>query len=103
MEYILTNTLLALLEYPNATLLGVNRMLSDKKFREKVVANVTDPAVKSFWVEEFANYTERMAAEAVPAIQNKIGQFTANALIRNMIGQPKSSFDIRKAMDEKRS
>lgn len=99
MEYILTNTLLALLEYPDATLLGVNRMLSDKKFREKVIANVTDPAVKSFWVEEFANYTERMAAEAVPAIQNKIGQFTANALIRNMIGQPRSSFNIRDMMD----
>lgn len=102
MEYILTNTLLALLEYPEATLLGVNRMLSDKEYRKKVVASVTDPAVKTFWVEEFANYTERMAAEAVPAIQNKIGQFTANALIRNMIGQPKSSFDIRKAMDEKK-
>ncbi len=102
MEYILTNTLLALLEYPEATLLGVNRMLSDKKFREKVVANVTDPAVRSFWVEEFANYTERMAAEAVPAIQNKIGQFTANALIRNMIGQSKSSFNIREIMDSKK-
>ncbi len=102
MEYILTNTLLALLEYPDATLLGVNRMLSDKKFREKVVANVSDPAVKSFWVEEFAHYTERMAAEAVPAIQNKIGQFTANALIRNMIGQAKSSFNIREVMDQKK-
>ncbi|MDP2650981.1 MAG: type IV secretion system DNA-binding domain-containing protein [bacterium] len=102
MEYILTNTLLALLEYPDATLLGVNRMLSDKKFREKVVSNVTDPAVKSFWTEEFAHYTERMAAEAVPAIQNKIGQFTANALIRNMIGQAKSSFNIREIMDSKK-
>jgi len=102
MEYILTNTLLALLEYPDATLLGVNRMLSDKAFRQKVVANVTDPAVKSFWTEEFANYTERMAAEAVPAIQNKIGQFTANALIRNMIGQPKSSFSIREVMDNRK-
>lgn len=100
MEYILTNTLLALLEYPEATLLGVNRMLSDKAFRNQVVACVTDSSVKAFWTQEFANYTERMAAEAVPAIQNKIGQFTANALIRNMIGQPKSSFDIRKMMDE---
>jgi energy-coupling factor transporter ATP-binding protein EcfA2 len=100
MEYILTNTLLALLEYPDATLLGVNRMLSDKTFRNQVVAHVTDPSVKSFWTQEFANYTERMAAEAVPAIQNKIGQFTANALIRNMIGQPKSSFDIRQMMDQ---
>lgn len=102
MEYILTNTLLALLEYPGATLLGVNRMLSDKIFRKKVVENVSDSAVKSFWVDEFANYTERMAAEAVPAIQNKIGQFTANPLVRNIIGQPKSSFDIRKLMDEQK-
>ncbi len=100
MEYILTNTLLALLEYPDATLLGVNRMLSDKDYRKLVISHVTDSAVKAFWVQEFANYTERMAAEAVPAIQNKIGQFTANALIRNMIGQSKSSFDIRKMMDE---
>lgn len=100
MEYILTNTLLALLEYPDSTLLGVNRMLSDATYRKKVVDNVKDPSVKAFWVEEFAKYTERMAAEAVPAIQNKIGQFTANALIRNMIGQPRSSFNIRRMMDE---
>ena len=102
MEYILTNTLLALLEYPDATLLGVNRMLSDKEFRKQVVSHVTDSSVKAFWVQEFANYTERMAAEAVPAIQNKIGQFTANALIRNMIGQPKSSFNIREMMDQRK-
>ncbi len=102
MEYILGNTLLALLEYPDATLLGVNRMLADKDYRKKVVDNVTDPSVKSFWVDEFAKYTEKFAAEATPAIQNKIGQFTSNALIRNMIGQPQSSFDIRKMMDEKK-
>jgi Type IV secretion-system coupling protein DNA-binding domain len=102
MEYILSNTLLALLEYPGSTLLGVNRMLSDKDFRKKVVDNISDSAVKAFWTEEFAKYTERMAAEAVPAIQNKIGQLTANPLIRNIIGQPKSSFDIREVMDNKK-
>jgi hypothetical protein len=102
MEYILSNTLLALLEYPSATLLGVNRMLSDKDYRKKVVDNISDPAVKSFWVDEFAKYTEKFAADATPAIQNKIGQFTANPLIRNIIGQPKSSFDIRRVMDEKK-
>jgi tRNA isopentenyl-2-thiomethyl-A-37 hydroxylase MiaE len=102
MEYILSNTLLALLEYPGATLLGVNKMLSDKEYRAKVVANVSDPAVKSFWVDEFGKYTEKFAAEATPAIQNKIGQFTNNPLIRNIIGQPKSSFDIRKMMDERK-
>ncbi len=102
MEYILTNTLLALLEAPNTTLLGVNRMLSDKAYRNEIVSHVQDPSVKSFWVKEFANYTERMAAEAVPSIQNKVGQFTANPLIRNMIGQPVSSFDFRRAMDERK-
>jgi hypothetical protein len=102
MEYILTNTLLALLEAPNTTLLGVNRMLSDKEYRKEIVSHITDPSVKSFWVKEFANYTERMAAEAVPSIQNKVGQFTANPLIRNMIGQPVSSFDFREAMDSRK-
>jgi len=102
MEYILQNTLLALLEFPGSTLLGVNRVLSDKDYRKKVVENVTDPSVRSFWLDEFANYTERMAAEAVPAIQNKIGQFTANPLIRNIIGQAKSSFDFRQVMDDKK-
>ena len=102
MQYILQNTLLALLEYPDYTLLGVNRMLTDKAYRNKVVANVTDSSVKAYWTQEFANYTERFAQEATPAIQNKIGQFTSNPLIRNIIGQTKSSFDFRKIMDTKR-
>jgi hypothetical protein len=102
MEYILTNTLLALLEYPDATLLGVNRMYTDKDYRNKVVDNVKDPVVKDFWTKEFANYGDRYTQEATPAIQNKIGQFTGNPLIRNIIGQSKSSFDIRTMMDEKK-
>ncbi len=102
MEYILSNVLLALLEYPDATLLGVNRMLADKAYRKKVVDNIKDPSVKSFWVDEYAKYSEKYAAEATPAIQNKIGQFTSNPLIRNIIGQPHSSFDLRKIMDERK-
>ncbi|OGG81856.1 hypothetical protein A3I99_02100 [Candidatus Kaiserbacteria bacterium RIFCSPLOWO2_02_FULL_45_11b] len=102
MEYILTNALLVLIEYPDTTLLSVNRLFSDKAYRHQVVDYCKDPAVKAFWTEEFANYTDRFAAEALPAIQNKIGQFTGNPLIRNIIGQPHSSFDIRKIMDEKK-
>ncbi len=102
MEYILSNVILALLEYPGATLLGVNRMLADKVYRKKVVDNIKDPAVRAFWVDEYAKYSEKYAAEATPAIQNKIGQFTSNPLIRNIIGQPKSSFDLRKLMDERK-
>lgn len=102
MEYILSNTLLALLEYDGATLLDVNRMLINKNFRKKVVENVKDPIVRSFWVDEFATYTDRYTQDATPAIQNKVGQFTSNPLIRNIIGQPKSSFDIRQLMDDKK-
>ncbi len=102
MEYILQNTLLALLEYPDSTLLDVNRMLTNKTFRAAVVAKITDPIVKGFWVEEFAQFTDTYTREATPAIQNKIGQFTANPLIRNIVGQGKSSFDLRKIMDEKK-
>lgn len=102
MEYILQNILHALLEYPGSTLLGVNRMLSDKDFRKKVVDNITDPSVKAFWVEEYAKYTDKFAAEAAPAIQNKVGQFTGNPLIRNLVGQAKSSFDIREILDNRK-
>ena len=100
MEYILNNTILALLEYPNTTLLAINRMLADPEYRKKVVERVTDPVVKSFWVNEFARYTERYEIEATAAIQNKVGQFISNPLIRNIIGQVKSKIDIRKIMDE---
>lgn len=100
MQYILQNTILALLEYPGSTMLGINKMLVDKEYRNKVIENITDPSVKTYWTQEFAGYTERFAAEAIPAIQNKIGQFTSNPLIRNIIGQEKSSFDFRKIMDE---
>jgi len=100
MEYILNNTILALLEYPNTTLLGINRMLADPEYRKKVVEKITDPVVKSFWINEFARYTQSYEVEATAAIQNKVGQFIANPLIRNIIGQVKSKIDMRKIMDE---
>jgi CxxC-x17-CxxC domain-containing protein len=100
MEYILNNCILALLEYPNSTLLGVNRMLADPEYRKKIVDKITDPVIKSFWVNEFARYTQRYEVEATAAIQNKIGQFISNPLIRNIIGQVKSKIDVRKAMDK---
>ncbi len=102
MEYILNNCILALLEYPDSTILGINRMLADKDFRKEVVSKISDPVVKAFWEQEFARYTDRFMTEAGAAIQNKVGQFISNPLIRNIIGQPKSSFDMRKIMDEKK-
>jgi len=100
MEYILNNVVLALLEYPNSTLLGINRMLTDPDYRQQVVERVADPVVKTFWLQEYARYTQRYEVEATAAIQNKVGQFASNPLIRNIIGQTNSSIDMRKAMDE---
>lgn len=102
MEYILTNTLLALMETPNSTLLGVNRMYADKAYRDMIIANVTDNSVKTFWLDEFNKWDVKFMREATAAIQNKIGQFTGNPLIRNIIGQTQSSFDFRRAMDERK-
>jgi len=100
LEYLLRNAILALLEYPGSTLLGIMRMLVDKEYRKKVVAKVQDPVVKSFWTEEFAKYPDRFMAEAVAPIQNKVGQFLTAPLIRNIVGQTKSAIDMRKVMDE---
>jgi len=100
LEYILRNAILAILDYPGSTLLGVTRMLSDKVFRKKVIAKIQDPVVKAFWVNEFASYADKFASEAVSPIQNKVGQFLSSSLIRNIVGQVKSSIDMREIMDE---
>jgi len=100
MEYILNNAILALLEYPDTTLLGINRILADAEFRKKIIERCSDPVVKSFWVQEFARYTQRYETEATAAIQNKVGQFISNPLIRNIVGQVKSKIDMREIMDK---
>ena len=102
MEYILNNTILALLDTPGNTMLGIARMLVDKKFRKKIVDNIKDPIVKSFWIDEFANYNDKFRNEAIAPIQNKVGQFLSSAVIRNIVGQPKSTIDLREIMDNKK-
>ncbi|HSH31344.1 MAG TPA: type IV secretion system DNA-binding domain-containing protein [Candidatus Saccharimonadales bacterium] len=100
LEYILRYTILALLDYPNSTMLGITRMLTEKDFRKKVIAQIQDPVVRNFWVNEFASWNDKFASEAVAPVLNKVGAFTANPLVRNIIGQPKSAVDIRRMMDE---
>ncbi len=102
LEYILRNAILAVLDYPNSNLLSVIRMLSDKNYRKKIVDMVQDPVVKSFWQKEFAGYADKFASEAVSPIQNKVGQFLSSSLIRNIVGQTKSSIDVRKVMDDRK-
>ena len=102
LEYLLRNAILALLEYPGSTLLGIMRILIDKEYRKKVVEKITDPVVKSFWVDEFTKYPDRFMVEAVAPIQNKVGQFLTSPLIRNIVGQTKSAIDIHEIMDEEK-
>src|SRR3989339_1606987 len=100
MEYILNNSILALLENPGNTLLGINRLLVDRDFRVKMVGKVKDPVVKSFWITEFEQWEPKFRTEAIAPIQNKVGQFLATSLVRNVVAQVTSTIVPRKFMDE---
>ena len=102
MEYILNNAILALLDYPGSTMLGVNRMMSDKDYRKRVYTKIKDPVVKAFWINEFDKWEDKFRKEAVAAIQNKVGQFLSYTLVRHIIGQPKSTIDMREIMDNQK-
>ena len=102
MEYILNNTILALLDYPGSTMLGVNRMMMDKDYRKRVYPKIKDPVVKSFWINEFDKWEDKFRKEAVAAIQNKVGQFLSSSVIRHIVGQPKSTIDMTEIMDSQK-
>lgn len=100
LEYLMRNAILSLLDYQDSTLLGVTRMLVDKSYRKKVIKRIQDPVVKAFWMDEFSKYNDKFLVEAIAPIQNKIGQFLANAVIRNIVGQPQSTINLREIMDQ---
>ncbi len=102
LEYILYNAVAALLNCRNATLLGVNRMLTDDRFRARVIRQIKDPFIRAFWAEEYENYDERFRREAIAPIQNKIGQFLLNPVVRNILGQVKTRVSIPFIMDHGR-
>ncbi|OGZ97825.1 MAG: hypothetical protein A2679_02020 [Candidatus Sungbacteria bacterium RIFCSPHIGHO2_01_FULL_54_26] len=100
MEYILQNCILALLDTPGTTLLGIPRILVDKEYREKIIANVKDPVVRSFWIHEYETWRDQFRNEAIVPIQNKVGQFLNTSFIRNIVGQPRSTLNIPQIMNE---
>ena len=100
LEHILRYTLLALLDRPDSTLLDISRILTDKDFRKETLEYCTDVTVLQFWKQEFGQWNEKQVNESIAPVLNKVGAFTANPIIRNIIGQPRSSFDVRKIMDE---
>lgn len=100
LEHILRFTLLALLDRPGSTLLDISRILTDKDFRKETLDYCTDVTVLQFWKHEFGQWNEKQVNESIAPVLNKVGAFTANPIIRNIIGQAHSSFDVRKIMDE---
>lgn len=102
LEHILRNTVLALLEYPNTTLISIPLMLTSEVYRGKVVNKITDPVVKKFWTWEFAKMAPNQKVEAAGPILNKVGQFLSSSILRNVLGQPKNSFSVRWAMDNQK-
>lgn len=99
LEHILRNCLLALAETPNTSMLGIMRILVDNEYRRKIVSNISNPMVRSFWVDEFGQMQDRQRTEAISPIQNKVGQFLSSTMIRNIVGQVKSTVNIRFMMD----
>lgn len=102
LEYILRNVAIALVDYPNATLMHILRMLTDKSFREEVISHIKDAVVLKFWTNEFAKWNDKQREEAVGPITNKVGQFLSSKLVRNIFGQPRTKLNLRKAMDEEK-
>ncbi len=100
MEYILNNCILALLDTPGTTLLGIPRMLVDKDYRQKIISNLKDPVIKAFWVHEYEAWQDKFRNEAIAPIQNKVGQFLSTSIIRNVVGQGKSTINIFDIMNE---
>ncbi|MBI5139595.1 type IV secretion system DNA-binding domain-containing protein [Candidatus Nomurabacteria bacterium] len=100
MEYILNNAILALLDTPGTTLLGIPRMLVDKDYRQKIIANLKDPVIKAFWIHEYESWQDKFRNEAIAPIQNKVGQFLSTSIIRNVVGQSKSTVNIFDMMNE---
>ncbi len=99
MEYILNNAILALADTPGTTLLGIPRLLVDKDYRQTIVANLKDPVIKSFWVNEYEAWRDQYRNEAIAPIQNKVGQFLSSAIVRNVVGQAKSTINLFEMMN----
>jgi Helicase HerA, central domain len=102
LDYILTNAVRALIDVPGATLLMLPRLLIDEPFRVRLVDHhVGDPMVRSFWLNEYARYSDHFRAEAISPIQNKIGKALIEPRLRNMLAQPRSTITLRRLMDER--
>lgn len=94
-------TLMADKENPG-TIAEIPRIFTDKDFQKYKIAKVTDPMVRSFWEQEMAKTSDFHKSEMLGYLISKVGRFIENAMMRNIIGQPKSGFNFREVMDQKK-
>lgn len=102
LEHVFRFTVLALLDYPHATMRGMISMLTDRNYRQKVVEYIKDDMVKRFWAIEFADWSEKFDTDAIIPLVNKLGQFLADPMLRNIFGQKENKIDLGKLMNEEK-
>jgi hypothetical protein len=99
MEYILRFVLLTLLEYPDATLLDIQPLLTDTLHRDKILAYVKNEYTIAFWQKEFLKYPAALRAEAIAPILNKTGLFLTSIPLRTVVGQKVRGFRMQQVLD----
>jgi len=102
LEHVFRFTVLALLDYPHATMRGMISMLTDRNYRQKVVEYIEDDMVKRFWAIEFADWSEKFDTDAIIPLVNKLGQFLSDPMLRNIFGQKQNKIDLEQLMNEQK-
>jgi len=102
LEHVFRFTVLALLDYPYATMRGMISMLTDRNYRQKVVEYIEDDMVKRFWAIEFADWSEKFDTDAIIPLVNKLGQFLSDPMLRNIFGQIENKVDLEKLMNDRK-
>lgn len=102
LEHVFRFTVLALLDYPHATMRGMISMLTDRNYRQKVVEYIQDDMVKRFWAIEFADWSEKFDTDAIIPLVNKLGQFLSDPMLRNIFGQKENKIDLEQLMNDQK-
>lgn len=99
MEHVLRNSLYALIERPDSNLTDILRLYVDKAFRATVVRGIRNEIVRRYWTDEFAGYSDRLRAEAVGPIQNKLGALLTDPRMRAVLVAPQTDIRFRSLLD----
>lgn len=102
LEHVFRFTVLALLDYPHATMRGMISMLTDRNYRQKVVEYIEDDMVKRFWAIEFADWSEKFDTDAIIPLVNKLGQFLSDPMLRNIFGQKENKVNLEELIQQKK-